>query len=390
MKACVMCGGLGTRLRPLTLERPKPLIPLLNKPSVVHLIEHLRGEGVTDVVMTLGYLGEMIEEAVKGIEGVTTTCVYEKTALGTAGGVRHAREHLKDGTFMVVGGDHVLDLQLNRIYRFHEQSDAIVTIGLICIDNPFEYGVCDMDARNVIHRFLEKPDPGEAFSNLINTGVYVCNPEILDWIPDEGMCDFAKDVFPALLDAGEEIDGYLVQGRWTDIGNHEMYRTACKWKLDKMYTQGPSPNLTPNPAPNPDPASDATDRIREPVSIGDGTTIGSAMIVGPVLIGEDTVIGDDVVIGPHTTIGSGCVIEDGAHILTSYIFDDVRIGKGSLVFSSILDTGSRVHENCSLETGTVLGSRAVVNNDAILSDVLIWHDKVVREGEHVRNNMVDQ
>ena len=114
------------------------------------------------------------------------------------------------------------------------------------------------------------------------------------------------------------------------------------------------------------------------------------MIVGPVLIGEDTVIGDDVVIGPHTTIGSGCVIEDGAHILTSYIFDDVRIGKGSLVFSSILDTGSRVHENCSLETGTVLGSRAVVNNDAILSDVLIWHDKVVREGEHVRNNMVDQ
>ena len=184
MKACVMCGGLGTRLRPLTLERPKPLIPLLNKPSVVHLIEHLRGEGVTDVVMTLGYLGEMIEEAVSDIEGVDTTCVYEKSALGTAGGVRHAREHLKDGTFMVVGGDHVLDLQLNRIYRFHEQSDAIVTIGLICIDNPFEYGVCDMDARNVIHRFLEKPDPGEAFSNLINTGVYVCNPEILDWIPD--------------------------------------------------------------------------------------------------------------------------------------------------------------------------------------------------------------
>jgi len=374
MKACILCGGLGTRLRPLTLERPKPLIPLLNKPSIVHLIEHLKAEGFTDAVLTLGYLGEMIEEEVRKIEGIDIDCVYEQTALGTAGGVKNARSHLKDDTFMVVGGDHVLDLQLRELCRFHETNDAIVTIGLICIDNPFEYGVCDMDADGVIHRFLEKPEPGEAFSNLVNTGIYVCDPEILDWIPGGEMYDFAKNVFPALLDAGKEIDGFLVQGRWTDIGNHEMYRNACKWKLDQISGSARIP----------------TPRIRDPVMIGAGSDIAeSSMIVGPVVIGENTTIGARVLIGPYTTIGSNCTIEDDAHILTSHIYDNVRIGRESLIFSSIIDNDCHVHENCSLETGTVLGSRAVVSEGAILSGVRIWSDNVVERGGHLRSDVVD-
>ncbi len=388
MKVCVMCGGLGTRLRPLTLERPKPMIPLLNKPSVTHLIEQLKAEGFKEIVLTLGYLAEMIEEAVNKIEGVDVTCVYEESALGTAGGVKNARAQIEDDVFMVVGGDHVLDLRLDEIYRFHKQNDAMVTIGLICIDDPSEYGVCDMDARNRIHRFLEKPGPGEAFSNLINTGVYVCNPEILDWIPEGEMYDFAKNVFPALLNAGEKINGFLVQGNWTDIGNHEMYRTACKWKLNGMTAgAGGAGDGTPT---NKHGSAGARARIKDPVAIGENTVIGSSMIVGPVMIGENTRVGDEVLIGPHTTIGSDCVIEDGVHILTSYIFDNVRVGAGSLIFSSILDNGSRVCENCSLETGTVLGSRSVVEDDAILSGVRIWHDKIIPRGARVENNMIDQ
>jgi mannose-1-phosphate guanylyltransferase len=188
------------------------------------------------------------------------------------------------------------------------------------------------------------------------------------------MYDFAKDVFPALLDAGKEIDGFLVQGRWTDIGNHEMYRNACKWKLDKISGSARTP----------------TPRIRDPVMIGGGSDIAeSSMIVGPVVIGEDTTIGARVLIGPYTTIGSNCTIEDDAHILTSHIYDNVRIGKGSLIFSSIIDNDCHVHENCSLETGTVLGSRAVVSEGAILSGVRIWSDNVVERGGHLRSDVVD-
>ncbi|HIE31321.1 MAG TPA: NDP-sugar synthase [Methanosarcinales archaeon] len=379
MKACIMCGGKGTRLRPMTLERPKPLIPLLNKPSVTHLIEHLRGEGFTDIVMTLGYLSDMIESEVSRINGINIRCVYEETALGTAGGVKNARAYLEDGIFMVVGGDHVLDMQLDEIYRFHERNDAMVTIGLICIDDPSEYGICDMDSENVIHRFLEKPNPGEVFSNLVNTGIYVCDPEILDWIPDGEMYDFAKNVFPDLLDAGKQINGYLVQGNWTDIGNHEMYRAACRWKLNRMFDMPASKHRH----------TLASARIKDPVAIADGVDIGSSMIVGPVMIGEDTSIGDHVLIGPYTTIGSGCVIEDDVHILTSYVYDNVHIEKGSAMFSSIVDNDVHIHKNCTLETGTVLGQRVVVLDDVIISGVQIWHGITVPEGEHVMANMTD-
>jgi mannose-1-phosphate guanylyltransferase len=335
----------------MTLERPKPLIPLLNKPSVTHLIEHLRGEGFTDLVMTLGYLSDMIESEVNRIKDIDIRCVYEETALGTAGGVKNARAYLDDGNFMVLGGDHALDMQLSEIYRFHEQNDAMVTIGLICIDDTVEYGICDMDSDNVIHRFLEKPNPGEVFSNLVNTGIYVCNPEVLDW----------------------------VQGKWTDIGNHEMYRTACKWKLDRMFELPDSGSRY----------AYTRAKIKDPVTIGDGVRIGSSTIVGPVVIGRDTVIGDDVLIGPYTTIGSGCVVEDGVHILSSYVYDNVHIGKGSAMFSSIVDNDVYIHKRCTLETKTVLGPNVTVLDDAIISGVRIWQGITILEGEHVVANMTD-
>ena len=381
MKACIMCGGKGTRLRPMTLERPKPLIPLLNKPSVTHLIEHLRGEGFTDVVMTLGYLSDMIENEVNRIKDIDIRCVHEETALGTAGGIKNAKAYLEDGSFMVLGGDHALDMQLSEIYRFHEQNDAMVTIGLICIDDTSEYGICDMDSHNVLHRFLEKPSPGEVFSNLVNTGIYVCDPEIMDWIPDGQMYDFAKDVFPALLDAGKQINGYMVQGKWTDIGNHEMYRTACKWKLDRMF------ELPDNGSSNTYAYTGA--KIKDPVTISENVQIGSSMIVGPVVIGKDTVIGDNVLIGPYTTIGSGCVIGDGVHILSSYIYDNVHIGKDSAMFSSIIDNGVHIHNGCTLETKTVLGPNVTVLDGAIISGVKIWQGITVPEGDHVIANMTD-
>lgn len=201
MKACIMCGGEGTRLRPLTFARPKPNVPILNKPSVVHLVEHLEKEGFNEIVVTVGYMADKVEEYLGDgcMFGVHIEYVYEHKKMGTAGSVKNAEEFLSGEPFIVLGGDHVLNLDLREMYRFHKKNDAIVTIGLLSIDDPREFGIADMDVNNRIHRFLEKPGPGEIFSNLASTGIYMCDPEIFDWIPEGKNTTLLKIYFLCFL-----------------------------------------------------------------------------------------------------------------------------------------------------------------------------------------------
>src|SRR5512136_2453605 len=186
MKVCIMCGGEGTRLRPLTFERPKPCIPIVNHPSIQHLVAHLTNMGFREVVLTLGYMGTAIREALGdgSLFGVEITYVHEKTKLGTAGSVKNAQEYLDGQDFLVVGGDHVTDINLLEFYRVHMKERPVVSIGLISIDQPSEYGIAEIDVNYRIRRFREKPGPGEIFSNLASTGIYVCSPEIFSWIPE--------------------------------------------------------------------------------------------------------------------------------------------------------------------------------------------------------------
>ena len=175
-----MCGGEGTRLRPLTFERPKPCIPIVNRPSIAHLVTHLANLGFTDIVITIGYLGDEIQKALGdgSLYGATITYVPEKIKLGTAGSVKNAEEYLNDAPFLVVGGDHMTDLNVLEFYREHMNSSAITSIGLISIEDPREFGIAEIDASLRIRRFREKPSPGEIFSNLASTGIYVCDPKI--------------------------------------------------------------------------------------------------------------------------------------------------------------------------------------------------------------------
>lgn len=375
-----MCGGEGTRLRPLTYDRPKPTIPILNKPSLVHLVEHLATEGFSEIVVTVGYLGSEIEEALEDgrIFGVHIEYVREKSKLGTAGSVKNAEPYLKDEPFIVIGGDHVMDLNLRELYRFHEQNNAKVTIGLLPIEDPREYGIADMDVFNRIHRFYEKPGAGEIFSNLASTGIYVCDPSILAMIPAGTNFDFAKDLFPKMLKGQERINGYLVRGHWTDIGNAAAYREACKWKLEKMPGTVISGHFNTQDA-----------RITGPVNIGNGVSIGSkSAIVGPIMIGQNTTIGSQVLIGPYTSIGSNCVIKDGARILSAIIFDDVEIGRNTSVSGAIIDNFTKVGNDCILETGTVIGPRVVIRDDVTIhSNVSLWPELVIEEGTNVKDSL---
>lgn len=383
MKVCIMCGGEGTRLRPLTFDRPKPAIPILNKPSVAHLVEHLAREGFNDIVITLGYLGGEIEQALGDgkVYGVHIDYVREHTKLGTAGSVKNAEQLLGGEPFIVVGGDHVMDVNLREIYRHHAGNSTKVTIGLLPIDEPGEYGIADMDVNNIIHRFLEKPAKGQIFSNLASTGIYVCDPSILDHIPAGKPFDFAKDLFPALLKKNETLKGFLVRGHWTDIGNPTAYRQASKWMLEKL----PGTLITGH-------FNVKNAWVSGPIQVSHDVSLGSnSSLVGPIVIGENTTIGSNVLIGPYTAIGANCVIKDNARVFSSYIFNDVHIGHSTSVSGAIIDNDTNIGKRCMLETGTVIGPRVVIHDGVTVhSGVRMWPEVIVNKNEVIEEDLINE
>jgi len=373
MKACIMCGGAGTRLRPLTFERPKPSIPLLNKPSVGHLVDHLSANGFNDIVITLGYLGRNIEQYLEdGAKfGVEIHYIRERKKLGTAGSVKNAENALDGGPFLVVGGDHVMDFNLHEFYQFHRKNDSMLTVGVMSIDDPREYGILDIDVNNRVHRFREKPSSGEIFSNLASTGIYMCDPEIFSYIPKERF-DFAKDLFPRLLSSHDPISAWMARGHWNDIGNATAYRQASRWLLDNLRGTEIAGHFNIKDA-----------RLNGPATIGTDVSVGSnSAIVGPVVIGANTTVGDNVLISPYTTIGSDCDIADDTSVLSGIVYDNVKIGSRTSVSGSVVDNGTRIGDHCVLENNTVIGPRVTINDFVTVhSGVSIWPDVVIDGGD---------
>ncbi|MDD1715934.1 MAG: NDP-sugar synthase [Methanolinea sp.] len=386
MKVCIMCGGEGTRLRPLTFERPKPCIPIVNRPSIQHLVSHLSNLGFRDMVVTLGYMGESIEEALGdgSLYGADIRYVHEKTKLGTAGSVKNAQKHLDGQEFLVVGGDHVTDLNLLEFYREHAREKPIVSIGLISIDEPGEYGIAEIDVSFQIKRFKEKPAPGEIFSNLASTGIYVCNPEVFDHIPSGKRFDFARDLFPHLMGSGHVLKGWLARGNWTDVGNPASLRQAERWKLQEIPYTSIRGDLTIRDA-----------QIHGPVQLGTSFSMGlNSRLIGPVAIGAGTSIGDNVLIGPYTSIGENCLVKSHAKIFSSSLYNRVIVGRNTTVSGSIIDNDTVVGDDCSLENDTVIGPRVVMRNRVVVHsrtrvwpEVVIPDDRVVKE--HVLNEKYD-
>jgi mannose-1-phosphate guanylyltransferase len=381
-----MCGGEGTRLRPLTFGRPKPCIPIVNKPSIQHLVSHLSNLGFNDVVITLGYMSPAIEEALGdgSLFGVDVTYVHEKTKLGTAGSVKNAQKYLDGQPFLVVGGDHVVDLNLLEFYREHLNNDSITTIGLISIDDPTEYGIAEIDANYQIKRFKEKPSPGEIFSNLASTGMYVCNPEIFDYIPTGEKYDFARNLFPALMEKGYILKAWLARGNWSDVGNPRSLRQAERWKLQDIMFTNIAGDLYVKGA-----------RIMGPVQVGSCVSVAAnSRVIGPVAIGAGTIIEENVIIGPYTSIGEGCIVKSSAKIFSSSIYNRVVVGSDSTISGSIIDDDTLIGSECNIEHDTVIGPRAMLRNGVIVhSGTRLWPEVVIQEGtvvkEHVLNDAYD-
>src|SRR5919199_359945 len=234
MKAVVMAGGEGTRLRPLTSNQPKPMVPICGKPCMEHILELLREHGMHDVVVTVAFLPQAIRSYFGDGESLGMRIEYstEETPLGTAGSVRLAADKLGE-TFLVISGDALCDVDLTRLIEFHRERGAAATIGLKAVDNPLEFGIVVTDSEGRVERFLEKPSWGQVFSDTINTGIYVIEPEVLRHIPADRPYDFSKELFPLLLEMGRPMYGYVMDGYWQDIGNLEQYRQANFDALDE-------------------------------------------------------------------------------------------------------------------------------------------------------------
>src|SRR6476646_1806003 len=233
MKAVIMAGGEGTRLRPLTSNHPKPMMPLVNRPMMEHIVELLRRHGIDEIVVTVAYMANTIRNYFgDGSEfGVRMVYASEETPLGTAGSVRNAMDELTE-PFLVISGDVLTDIDLGAIVRFHEEKQAIATLGLVPVENPLEFGIVITREDGSIERFLEKPSWGEVFSDTINAGIFVFEPEIFDFIAPGESVDFSNEVFPKLLANSKPLYGAVAEGYWEDVGTLEAYVRAHKDALD--------------------------------------------------------------------------------------------------------------------------------------------------------------
>ncbi|MCL7747194.1 sugar phosphate nucleotidyltransferase [Halalkalibacter alkaliphilus] len=374
MKGVIMAGGKGTRLRPLTCNVPKPMVPLIQKPVMQYSIELLKKYGITEIAVTVQYLSDVIQDYFgDGSEfGVKLHYFEETTPLGTAGSVKQAEEFL-DEPFVVVSGDALTDFNLQSGIDFHEKNESLVTIFMKQVECPLEFGVIMTDEQDKIVRFLEKPSWSEVFSDTVNTGIYIMNPEIFSYIKEDAVVDFSKDVFPKLLADQSPLYGYSAEGYWSDIGNLKQYRQAqsdiLNGDLDALI-QGTE--------------------IQPSVWVGENVIIEEGVkIEGPVSIGSNSVIRSGAHLGEHAVIGSGSTVSNKASIKRSVLWDGAYIGDDSELRGATLCQGVTVGTKASIFEDAVIGHNTVIGEEArIQPEVKVWPYKRVEEATTVPQSFV--
>ena len=316
MKAVVMAGGEGTRLRPLTSNQPKPMVPIVGRPCMEHIVELLRLHGFDDVIVTLAFLPQAIRGYFGDGEALGVRMEYsvEEAPLGTAGSVRLAADKLDD-TFLVISGDALCDFDLSRLVDFHRERGAAVTVALKSMPNPLEFGIVVTDEEGRIERFLEKPSWSQVFSDTINTGVYVIERAVLRHVPRDRPYDFSKELFPLLLEMGRPLYGCVMDGYWQDIGNLDQYRQANFDALDELVRL----NI-------------AGVRLRGNIWLGEGVDLDDLEAVqGPAFVGNYCRIARDATAGPHAVLGASVTLRQRARGTRSIIDASTNDGRSSLI-----------------------------------------------------------
>ncbi len=374
MKAVIMAGGEGTRLRPLTSNQPKPMLPMANRPMMEHVVNLLRRHGMDEVVVTVAFMANAIRTYFgDGSElGVRMVYATEETPLGTAGSVLNAREEL-DERFLVISGDVLTDIDLSAVIEFHERKGSLATLALAAVENPLEFGIVITREDGTIERFLEKPTWGQVFSDTINTGIYVLEPEIFDYIPADRSVDFSQEVFPGVLAEGRPLYGYVAQGYWEDVGTTEAYLRAHQDILDRKVQ-----------------VDIGGFEIRPGVWVGKGCTIDpAARIEGPAAIADNCTIGASVVLGEYSTLGSNVRVADGAEVRRSVVHDNAYLGPGVRIAGAVIGRSCDLRRGATCDPGSVLGEGCLVGSHAHLrGGVKVYPFKTVETGAVVNSSIV--
>lgn len=339
MQAVILVGGQGTRLRPLTCNTPKPMLPVANRPFIDHVFNLLKRHGITEIILAIQYLSEAFEKYYgDGSQlGLKLVYVQEKEPLGTAGAVKNVERYL-DGTFLVLNGDILTDLDLSSMIEFHREVGSKLTISLVPVDDPTAYGLVELDDSRRIRRFLEKPRWEDVTSNLINAGTYVIEPDVFRYVPPAQFYMFERGLFPVLLQTGDPIYGFPSQCYWMDMGTPEKYMAVHHDLLmGKMTDSFPGAEVSPRVWMGPDADIDLSARIVGPAIIGRDCRVGAgARLTGPVVVGD------------RCAIGPGAVLEDAV------VWDDVAVGAQSVLQHCVVARDSRIDD------GVVVGGGAVV------------------------------
>jgi mannose-1-phosphate guanylyltransferase/phosphomannomutase len=375
MKAVIMAGGSGTRLRPLTSHLPKPMVPVAGKPMSEHIVDLLKQHGFNDVVFTLHYLPQAISDYFgDGSEwgmkiGYSTE---EGRPLGTAGCVKAIQDQL-DETFLVISGDALTDIDLTAAIKFHKEKKSKATLVLKRVENPLDFGVviCGNDGR--IQRFVEKPGASEIFSDTVNTGIYILEPEVMLYVVMGREQDFSNDLFPLLLLRNEPMYGYVADGYWCDIGNLAMYRQAHIDVLEKkVKIQMDFPQIEPG------------------IWVGEGTQIDSSVkLEPPLLIGSNCRIGKEAHIEPFTVIGDNTLVQEKASLKQPVIWSNVYVGSETSLRACIVCNNATIHRGAEILEGAVIGATSVIGQESqVMPDVRIWPDKAIDSGARVPTSVI--
>lgn len=336
----ILAAGVGSRLDPLTRTVPKPMVPIVNRPVIEHIVEKLKKHGITEIMVNLHYLGDVIKAHLgNGSQfGVQISYAQEDRLWGDAGSVKRAEDFFRDGTFLVVGGDDISDIDLTRLLKFHQDKKALSTIALSLVDDPSEYGIVLMNERSRITRFLEKPKGEVIFSNTANTGIYVFEPEVFDSIPRGVPYGFGNNVFPTLLEQKQPLFGYLTSSYWRDVGSLRVYRRTHADVLEGRVV-----------------LSMPFQQDKRYVWIGENVEIDPTAEIGyPVVIGNNARIEAGAHVLENTVIGDNCAVETGATVRETILWSGAVVMRNTHLERCIVGTNCHVKSNAAVFDGIIV------------------------------------
>ena len=379
MKAIIMAGGQGTRLRPLTSNQPKPMIRIANLPCMEHIVNLLARHAFTDIGVTLQFMPEEIQDYFgDGSDwGVNLRYSIEDAPAGTAGSVKMAEQQLDlhGERLLIISGDALTDADLSQVVRFHEEKRAEVTMVLKSVENPLDFGIVITEEDGRISRFLEKPAWGQVFSDAVNTGIYLLEPSVMDEIPDpeEGEYDFSKELFPKLLERGRPLYGFVTDAYWEDIGTLEQYASAQRAVLDGRV-RGVRPPGT---------------RLREDIYVGRRAQVDDEELEGPVVIGDNVRVDEGAKIRPYTVVGNNVVVSAGSTVERTVIAEGTYVGEGAELIDTLIGRNSYVQPRARILERSALGDDVIVGEGATISpEVKVYPHKTIESGANVTQSLI--